>query len=373
MIIRVQRLYITEFFTALSILTLGMSALFGILGLSEKLAEFMQFDPSINQLFQYAVASIPRYVLYFLPMGALLSSLFVFSLAIKRREIVAIKTSGGRMKKLLSPFIIIGILLMLFGFVLGEFIVPVTAFKVREVAGEITGKGSNKVALFKEGSLYMRGKDGSIVKIALYLPEQNLSKSVSIFKYSEGAMTERIDAETAVWDGTAWKLKNISSYSLTDGKYTMHDEMTYTGIESANIFKEDVLKVEEMTIIELIRYKDRLTEAGFKNAKLSVDVSARLSYPIINLFMLLLGISLSVGGEQKGLEKIFRTKMQGAHSHAGMLSAGLGLVISVAYWLGYTFSLSLGYSGAVPPIAAPWIVPILFSLLSIYLYSNIPE
>ena len=373
MIIKVQRLYITEFFKVLFVLTIGMSILFGILGLSEKLAEFSQYDPSVLQLAQYAAASIPRYVLYFLPMGALLSSLFVFSLAIKRREIVAIKTSGGKMKKMLAPFIAIGLLLTLFGFVLGEFIVPVTAYMVRDVAGEITGKGSSKSALFKEGSLYMRGKDGAIVKIALYLPEQNLSKGISIFKYSKGVMTERIDAETAIWEGSAWRLKNISSYGLADGKYSVADEMIYDGIESANIFREDVLKVEEMTIVELITYKNRLSEAGFKNAKLSVDVSSRLSYPIINFFMLLLGISLSVGGEQKGLEKIFRTKMHGAHSHVGMLSAGLGLVISVAYWLGYSFSLSLGYSGTVPPIVAPWIIPVLFSLLTIYLYINIPE
>jgi|WetSurMetagenome_2_1015567.scaffolds.fasta_scaffold00703_16 lipopolysaccharide export system permease protein len=372
MILRVQRLYIIEFFQVLFILTIGMSILFGILGLSEKLAEFMKYDPSIDLLFEYGLASIPRYVLYFMPMGALLSGLFVFSLAIKRREIVAIKTSGGKMKKILSPFIAIGLLLTLFCFVLGEFVVPVTAYKVREVANEITHKGSNKT-LFKEGTLYMRGKDGSIVKIALYMPEQNMSKGISIFKYKDGSMTERIDAKTAVWEGTAWRLKDIAIYSFEDGKYTVKNELVYTEIESPNIFREDVLKVEEMTIIELVRYKNRLTEAGFKNNKLSVDVSARLSYPIINLFMLLLGISLSVGGEQKGFEKIFGTKIQGAHSHAGMLSAGLGLVISVAYWLGYTFALSLGYSGAVPPIVAPWIVPVLFSLLSLYLYANIPE
>jgi lipopolysaccharide export system permease protein len=370
--ITVQRLYIVEFFQTLFILTIGMSVLFGILGLSEKLAEFMQHEPTISQLAQYALASIPRYVLYFLPMGALLSSLFVFSMAIKRREIVAIKTSGGKMKRLLSPFIVIGILLTLFGFVLGEFIVPVTAYKVREVAGEIVQKGSAKT-LFKEGTLYMRSNDGSIVKISLYMPEKNLSKDVSIFQYTDGVMTARIDAKTAVWEGNAWKLTDITIYNFVDGKFSSMKEMTYTGIESPNIFREDVLKVEEMTITELIRYKNRLTDAGFKNNKLSVDVSARLSYPMINLFMLLLGISLSVGGEQKGFEKVFRTKIQGAHSHAGILSAGLGLVISVAYWLGYTFALSLGYSGAVPPIVAPWIVPVIFSLLSVYLYANIPE
>jgi lipopolysaccharide export system permease protein len=263
-------------------------------------------------------------------------------------------------------------MLMLLSFVLGEFVVPVTAVKVRNIINDITS-GGKKTTYFKEGTLYMRGKDGSIVKIGLFLPELNRSQSISIFRYSGGELKERIDAETGVWENEAWRLKNINIFNLAAGTFSRQDEMIYTEIESPKIFREDVLKVEEMTLIELIRYKKRITDAGFKNAKLSVDVSARLSYPIINLFMLLLGISLSVGGEQKGLEKIFRTKMKGAHSNAGVLSAALGLTISVAYWLGYSFSLSLGYSGTIPPIIAPWIIPVIFSLVSIYLYSNIPE
>jgi lipopolysaccharide export system permease protein len=370
--IRIQRLYIIDFFKVLSILTIGMSVLFGILGLSEKIADFMQYSPALGQLLEYAMMSVPRYVVYFMPMGALLSGLFIFSLAIKRREIVAIKTSGGKMKKLLAPFIVIGVMLMVLSFLLGEFVVPVTALKVRNIINDITA-GGKKTAYFKEGTLYMRGNDGAIIKIALFMPEQDRSQGISIFRYSGGELKERIEAETGVWENNAWRLNNINIFDLPTGKYSKQDEMIYTGLESPKIFREDVLKVEEMTLLELIRYKNRLSAAGFKNAKLSVDVSARLSYPIINLFMLLLGISLSVGGEQKGLEKIFRTKMQGAHSNAGVLSAGLGLAISVAYWLGYSFCLSMGYSGTVPPIMAPWIIPVLFSLVSVYLYKNIPE
>jgi lipopolysaccharide export system permease protein len=372
MMLRVQRMYIADFFKVLFVLTLGMSALFGVLSLIDKLEEFMPHNPAFGLLLQYALASVPRNIIYFLPMTTLLSSLFVFSQAIKRREIVAIKTSGGRMKAILAPFVVIGALLTLAGFVLGEFVVPVTAKKVRATTAEITGQGK-RLAFFKEGSLYIRGKDGSIVKISLFLPSQNISKGISIFKFNEDGLTERIDAETGTWENNVWKLKSIQVYDLSTGKISRIPEMAYTEIESPKIFSEDAIKVEEMALIELIRYKNRLAEAGFRNVKLSVDLGSRLSYPIVNLFMLLLGISLSVGGEQKGIEKVFRIKTQGTHSNAGVVSAGLGLLISVLYWLGYSFTLSLGYSGTVPPILAPWIVPIIFSLISLYLYHNIPE
>jgi lipopolysaccharide export system permease protein len=372
MMLRVQRMYIADFFKVLFILTMGMSALFGVLSLIDKMEEFMPYRPASHLLLQYALASIPRNIIYFMPMTALLSSLFIFSLAIKRREIVAIKTSGGRIKKILAPFIVIGVLLTLTGFVLGEFIVPVTAKKVRSIADEITGKGKNST-FFKEGTLYMRGRDGSIVKIALFLPSLNLSKGVSIFRFNDDGLTERIDADTGTWENGIWKLKNIVVFDLVTGTISRKAEMIYSAIESPKIFREDSIKVEEMTLTELIRYKNRLAEAGFRNVKLSVDLGSRLAYPVVNLFMLLLGISLSIGGEQKGIEKIFRIKIHGSNSNAGVISAGLGLLISVLYWLGYSFSLSLGYSGAVPPVMAPWIVPVIFSVVSLYLYHSIPE
>ena len=365
-------MYIAEFFKVMLILTMGMSALFGILSLIDRLEEFMPYRPAYRLLLEYALASIPRNVIYFMPMTALLSSLFIFSLAIKRREIVAIKTSGGRIKKILAPFIVIGVLLTLVGFVLGEFVVPATSKKVRSISNEIVGRGKN-TTFFKEGTLYMRGKDGSIVKIALFLPAQNLSKGVSIFRFSENGLTERIDAETGTWGNGIWRLNNIAVFDLINGTITRKKEMNYSEIESPKIFREDAIKVEEMTLTELIRYKDRLAAAGFRNVKLSVDLGSRLSYPIVNLFMLLLGISLSIGGEQKWIEKIMRINIHGSHANAGVISAGLGLLISVMYWLGYSFSLSLGYQGTVPPISAPWIVPAVFSVVSMYLYHNIPE
>ncbi|HMK60725.1 MAG TPA: LptF/LptG family permease [Dissulfurispiraceae bacterium] len=372
MILRVQRMYIADFLKVLLVLTLGMSSLFGILSIIDKLEEFMPYRPAFHLLLTYALAGIPRYVIYFMPMTILLSSLFIFSQAVKRREIVAIKTSGGRMKAMLTPFVALGVLLTLTGFILGEFVVPVTAKKVRATAAEITGR-SKKTAFFREGSLYIRGKDGSVVKISLFLPSQNISKGISIFKFNEEGLTERIDAETGSWENNAWKLRNIQVYDLATGKVSKLKEMVYGAIESPKIFSEDAVKVEEMTLTELIRYKNRLAEAGFRNAKLSVDLSSRLSYPIVNLFMLLLGISLSIGGEQKGIEKILRIRIHGTPANAGVLSAGLGLLISVFYWLGYSFTLSLGYSGTVPPIIAPWIVPVIFSIVSLYLYCNIPE
>jgi lipopolysaccharide export LptBFGC system permease protein LptF len=86
--------------------------------------------------------------------------------------------------------------------------------------------------------------------------------------------------------------------------------------------------------------------------------------------MVLLGIALSIGDVARHL---LHGKVAGPHSHAGVLAAGLGLLISLAYWFGHSFFLSLGYAGTISPAIAPWIIPLFFGVLAVYLYRQIPE
>lgn len=367
----VQKLYTWEFLRVLATLAFGIALIFSVMGLIDKVDDFMPHRPEARLLLLYTLLTIPRYLHYLLPMATLLASLFVFSQAVGRREIVIIKASSGKMRSVLMPFVWIGVAMTFLGFFLGEVVVPATAKKAHAVRNRIMKKSGDFA--FKGGTLYMRGRDGSIVRIALYLPDRNLSKGVTIFKFSNGSLSEKIDAGTGEWKDSEWRLRNVTVHDIASGKSTDLPEIVYTGIESPRIFREDMWKVEEMNLGELIQYQRRLKEAGFRNIKLVVDIGSRLSYPIINLFLLLLGISLSLGGDlvQKISHAVARGKAEGAGS--GVVAAGLGLLISVIYWLGYSFFLSMGYAGAIPPLVAPWIVPLIFAGISGYLYSQIPE
>lgn len=366
--ILVQKMYIRDFLKTLCILTLGLALIFSIIGLTDKAEEFIPHKPPAQMLALYALYSLPKFVQYMLPMAVLLSSLFIFSQAIRRREIIVIKAAGGKMQSLLRPFVVLGVLLTVAGFLLGEVLVPYSAKNMRSIANQITKKEKN--ITFKEGTLYMRSRDGSVVRVGLYLPDSDSYRSITIFRFAQDGLVERIDAATATWKEDHWKLNTVNRLSIATGKTTFTPEMTYEGIESPATFQEGVWKVEEMSLMELISFKNRLQEAGYKNIRLLTDISSRAAYPIINLFMLLLGISLSIGGDQRLLQlRLF----QSVQSHAGIVSAGIGLIISLAYWLGYSFFLSLGYAGTLPPTLAPWIIPVIFSGISAYLFINIPE
>ncbi len=111
-----------------------------------------------------------------------------------------------------------------------------------------------------------------------------------------------------------------------------------------------------MGVVELMKYVRKLTKAGIGNVRLVVDMHAKISYPLINLFMLMMGISFSV---RRGL--------------GGFLAGAIGLLISFLYWLGFTMAISFGYAGILPPFIAAWIIPLLFSAAAVYLFHTIPE
>lgn len=339
----------------LGILALGLSAIFSLLDLTGNIDNFMKGKPSVVDLLSYAALNIPRYSLYLLPMSVLISSLFTFSQAQKRGEITAIKASGGRLRTLFYPFLMTAAVLSILAFLIGEVVVPDFSGKAIDIKNRIEGK--TKRLSFTEGALWLKGRDGSPVKIDLYIPDKKLAKGVNIFVINGDSLKEEIRADEAVWDGNAWILKNVFTYDIDTGKVHKLLLLKYTGLESPALFTEEIKTTDEMGFFELYRYIRRLRAAGFSNAKMSVDINSKISFPLINLFMMLLGISLSL---RMGLG-------------SGLFSAGLGLLISLAYWFSYTFSLSLGYAGIVQPLVSAWIIPCCFSLLSVYLFLQIPE
>ncbi len=357
-----QRYYLKEFLKLLFLTGIGLALIFGIIDLINKIDDFMPHRPSLVNLLSYIFLNFPKYLLYLLPVAMLTCSLFIFSQASRNRELVSIKATGGRLKALFYPFIISGILVSVASFIIGELVVPDFSKRSNELKN-ILKKEERKIT-FKEGTLWLRATDGSPVKMDLYIPEKNFAKGVSIFVIERNSLVERIEAEEAEWIKTdfqsskgIWRLKNVIIYEINSRKVNSVAELDYPYLESPDFLNKGIKKPEEMGIGELSRYTKRLKKAGFKNTKLIVDLNSKVSFPLVNLFMVLFGIYLSM-----------RSRVGG-----GLFVAGLGLLISALYGGMYIILLSLGYAGTIPPVIAPWIVPVIFGIIAVYLFITIRE
>lgn len=346
-----KRYYLRGFLKLFFIVAVGLSFIMSLLELIEKIDDFRrQISPQVISL--YVLYSFPKYFSYIMPLAGLLSSLFILGQAGRRKETLAIMSAGGRIKKLLMPFIFIGVFLSLLGFSLSEFVLPHTSRRA-----EALRKAETKThSISREGTIWLRARDGSIVRLNLFVPERGMSKGASVFRIENRRLKERIEVEEAIYETTEWVFKNVIVYKIESGGIKKLNEMRYPYLESPRFLSKDFHKPEEMGIIELRRYVMKLTVAGFKNTRLHVDMNSKMSYPLVNLFMLILGISLSI---RRGL--------------SGLLASGVGIIIGLLYWLGYTMALSLGYAGILPPFLSAWSMPLIFSIVAVYLFVTIPE
>lgn len=371
-----QRYYLAEFFKLFSIIGCGLGFIFSLMELINRINDFMPYRPSVKDLLLYSALNFPQYLLYLMPMAALISGLFVFGQAGRRKETTAVKASGGSMKKLLRPFLYSGVLLSAACFLIGEFIAP--DFTARAHALKDTLSNSRKTLTFREGTTWLRTRD-AIVKIDLFLPDKGIIKGISIMKMEDSMLVERIEAESAEWrpavapappselikspstpsreTGGVWYLRDVTSYQIKTGTVTKYTELQSDILDSRDIFREGGQRPDEMNVRELMTYTKKLKTAGFRNTKLIVDIHSRISYPLINVIMLVLGISLATRGTTGG----------------GLITAAVGIFISLLYWIGYTASLSLGYAGILPPFVAAWFMPLVFGGGAWYVFRKIPE
>ena len=351
----VQRHYLREFLVLLSLLVVGHALIFSLIDLTGRVQGFLPAKTTAASLILYALYIMPNYFQYLLPMSVLITGMFVFSQASRRKEIVAIKASGGRLRSLFYPFVILGVVLCILVFMIGEIIAPAFSRKAADMRHYLEG-GSKKVA-FDNGRLWLRSTDGSPVNIDVYDTEKKMAIGINIYVLGKNSLKEKIAADRAVWDGKTWVLQSVVRYDIASGTIEKMKTMPYQGLESPDLFSREMMSTDEMDIAELYQYTQRLRKAGFRNVKLAIDINSKVSFPLITVFMMLLGISLAL-----------RMKFGG-----GFLSAGIGLVISLVYGFSYTFFLSMGYAGILHPLLAAWIMPGIFSLLSAYLYMTIPE
>ncbi|MCX7725190.1 MAG: LptF/LptG family permease [Thermodesulfovibrio sp.] len=364
----VCRTYIKDFLKIFLILLLSMSLLLSIVGLVEKIDDFMPYNPSIIFFVEFILYSLPRYIFYLIPFITLVTSLFVFSMGVRSREFLILSVSGGKLREILKPFLVLGVIISILGFIFGEFIQPEFIKKLNIMIEELTQKG--KVYVKKD--LFVRDKDGTVIKIGSFFQEQKRAEEVKIFVIKNDILVKRIDAQQVEIGQKDWILKKCTVYDFSTGKVEKYDLMSYpVSIKISIAAFKDIKKIEEFGISELIQKRKELKKAGLSNPKIDTDISSRLSYNFVTFFMMVLGISLPLGAHERFIFLFSRAKT-GAIS-GGIITFGIGLVITIFYWLLYSLFMFMGYSKILPSFVSPWITPLIFGFVSIKLYYSIKQ
>ncbi|MEE9524324.1 MAG: LptF/LptG family permease [Thermodesulfovibrionales bacterium] len=352
---RLERYFLGQFIRYFMVFTIGLTFFFSAIDYLDHVGGLLPYDPRFFDLVIYYLLILPKYFLYLIPMSTLICSLLTFALASKRKEAIAYKASGGDVRKLLIPFLITGVIISLIDFGFNEYITPISTQKLKDL--EYSLQEDKERLRLKQGNIWIRVRNGLIVHAETYIPSEKSLRKVVIFSLKKNRPEYMISARKAEWDGKDWTMKEARKYDFSDRLVVDLSMARIGGLSDPEVISQEISAPEEMGIVELLEYRKKLEDAGYKSIKLDVDIFSRMTYPLACLFMMLIGFSIALMSNLR----------------SGILGVVIGIGISLVYSFLHSFMVSLGYAGVVMPAVAAGMAPTVFSILSVALVKRIPR
>ncbi len=338
---------------------LFLTALIGILSVYlcvnflQKADDLISYKASSVQVFKYFLYSLPAIATPSIPIAALLATLLSLGNLSRHNEIIAMRSTGVSLGKIIAPVLIGAIMISGFGFINNELIMPVYSARANHIR-RVELEKKPQFAAFQLRRLWLRGPENSIVNIDLIAPDRSELFGLNIYKLNpDYTLRERIKARSLAWENGAWRLKDSRKFVLSGEKAVSlpADGEIFNIVESPKDIGMIAKSTEEMNFGELWDYVRRLRTRGYNSPQYEVDLYLKLAFPLSSLLMAMIATPLS---------------LQRVRSGGAGWSIAFAVLIAFAYWALMSTGTALGRSGALSPLIAAWIANIFFAGASAY-------
>ncbi len=356
----ITRYFTREFLKVFLLCIASFAALYILVDLFERLDDMLRNKVPLSLIVQYYICNLPMIFYQVCPFGMLLCTFITVGLFVRHHEIMALKAHGVSLFRVLQVFIVIAAVICFFSLALQEYLLPYTNTQVKEIK-TINIKGKKISRLFKKYHFWYRSQD-TIYNIDFFDPEKNMLQKITILYFDQDfSLVKRLDAQSAVWANDLWLFQDVLEREFFADGTTKAARLKTKKVsvnKTPDDFRASRKEGEEMSFSEIRGFTRKMRAEGYPTTSYEVEMHAKIAYAFISMIMTLLGIPFALQVGRSG----------------GM---ALGIAISVAvgflYWLFYAFCLSLGKSGALPPVLAAWTANIAFGFVGVYMFLHVRQ
>jgi lipopolysaccharide export system permease protein len=328
-------------------------AIFIVVDMFEKLDSFLDNKVPLPVIIHFYIVSIPGIVTIVLPMSMLLSCLLALGQIGRNNELTAMQAAGIGLARIVAPLYLFALLVCVAVFVTNETVMPhLNALRNKIYRGDI--KKENLEGAAVRTNLAYLGSDGRTFLIRSYnIPEKTM-REVVIQEIQHHTLNGRIDAESAIWVKNHWVFRQgfVRRFDR-EGEHAAHfNELVIPGLkEEPESFEKAEEDPKALSYWELERYIQKLRQSGSRVQKYLVELYLKVSFPLTNLIVVLIGTALAIRVRRGGLA----------------ISFGLAVFISFVYYAIIRTGQALGHSGTLPPFLGAWLGNIVFGTLGLAL------
>lgn len=347
--------YVTREYLKIFILSLSSLILIYVVTLFfQKMSLFSKHQAPFQLIFEYLFYKIPEVTFQWtLPYAILLATLLTLGILSRHSEVTALKAGGISLYRITFPLFFIGLIVSFFSFLGNEYIVPFTTQRVRHLLSFEVRK-EKPASSFKNLKIWYHS-DQRIINIQLLDPGRKVLEGFTLYEFDDYfRCTQRIDAREARWIEGRWRLYEgaIRSFEASGSiQVTPFKEIEFSLKESWESFLKIERSPEEMSYTELRNYIQKIRSSGYDSTRYLVSLYSKLSYPLLNLIMIMIGIPFALKTGRSG---------------GVTMSIGISVIIGFTYGVTFYIFLSFGKSGILSPFISSWIPTLLFGLAGIF-------
>ena len=347
--------YLAGQFLALFVpILLGLVLLYFVIDLVDRLDGFLRDQASVGALARYFLFKIPLMVTQITPPAVIIAVLLAFGLLGRRNEIIALRAGGVSLLQTGIPVLAVAGVISVAALIWNETVVPYASRRFQYVRNVEIHKRAIRGVL-SERAVWYHGS-GGFYNIDYVDRAQQAVYGLTIYRFDDAfQLRSVVTVARAQWRDDHWQVTDAIEQQLDGGTFTTATVPPGSLLipETLDDFLEVQREPEELTFIELRERIESLTSKGIDASHYLVDLYIKLALPFASMVLALIAVPIA-------------GRLRRHPSIAAIIA--LGSSVGFFYWVLLGLSMSLGKSGAIPPLMAAWAANAIYALLGVVLF-----
>ncbi|MCS6803860.1 MAG: LptF/LptG family permease [Acidobacteriota bacterium] len=312
-------------------------------------------------LLRYLLLLIPQVLTQITAPCVLVASLITTSIIVRTNQVLALVTSGISVYRITLPLFVGAALLLLMTFFTQAYVIPKTGPYQDNLRFYIKkGRFPTLVerSLLPQSRNWIYAGKNEIYHFSFFDQRTQSLRNLLVLEIEDRSnmvIKKRINAEVAKWNENAarWLLSNAVVWEFSNSQVTRethYEQAVFDLSISPDFLLKELPKPEFLTFNQLRSLTDNIQQGGYDVTEMRIALHRYIALPFSCVVMMLIGTSFGFTVGPRGV----------------LVSAGSGVLLGVAFWLGLELFEKFGKYDYMPPSLSAWGMNIILGAIGIY-------
>lgn len=296
---KIDRYLIGTVLLFIALVAFALVAVYSFVGFLSDMGDVGRGQFGVVQLVLYTFMLMPSGLYTLMPIIAMLGTLMGLGALAAQSELIAMRSSGVSLLRMGSAVLTAGLALGVFGYVLGDWIAPVTdraaqEFRAKARDGVVLQRGALQSVWLREGS--------NVFHIHQLLSKDHIS-DVEIFSLApDMSLTAAYRVEDGRYSDGRWRLTNVRKTALTldSARAETLPQMDWQASLSPDVLQLMLLESQSLTMPGLLRLIDYLEVNHLDASNYRIEMWRKLVAPVTVMSLMLFAIPFVLGSQRSG-------------------------------------------------------------------------